>query len=59
MMRPAARRRWWMWKPVMRGNPQNEHGGEEGVRRIEVGGRPRAGGIAEGVVGVMTAGLRR
>ena len=48
-----------MWKPVMRGNPQNEHVGEEGVRRIEVGGRPRAGGIAEGVVGVMTAGLRR
>ena len=37
-------------------------GGEEGERRMEggrLGGRPRGGGWAEGVLGGRTAGLRR
>ena len=37
-----------MWKPVMRGNPQNEHVGEEGEGRRECGGERWEGGLGQG-----------
>ena len=50
MMRLVARRRGCMWEPVVRGNPQNEHGGEKGEGRRGCGGWRWGGGLGWGVL---------